>query len=321
MLSEDLFREILIIPAMRQEINRLQIVSGFATAGMADRHMEKLAGIDQSISIDLIIGMPRQVGIEKAQHFALRKLSETQPYGLDFSCRYVVKGNPVHAKTYCWFEKNRPILAFAGSANYSLTAFGRSQIEVMTPADVYGIANFQADVRRNTTDCRDEHIETKIALTETRQIADLNSNVDTVTLSLLNHQTKETPERSGINWGQREGRNKNQAYINIPADIGGSGFFPDRAEQFTVLTDDGDSFIMVRAQDGGKGLHTTQNNALLGEYLRARMRVPSGHYVTRQHLIEYGRTDITFTKIDDETYLLDFRPNMGPGEDAETWQA
>ena len=188
----------------------------------------------------------------------------------------------------------------------------------MADTDPILVTQFQASVLRSTADCLDSDIKNKVALTETRQIADSAS--ETVTLSLLNRRTGDTPSRSGINWGQRASRDRNQAYINIPADIGRSGFFPNRFEQFTVLTDDGDSFIMVRAQDGGKGLHTTQNNALLGEYLRARMRVPSGHYVTRQHLVEYGRTDVTLTKIDDETYLLDFRPNMGPGEDVESWQ-
>jgi len=66
---------------------------------------------------------------------------------------------------------------------------------------------------------------------------------------------------------------------------------------------------MVRAQDGGKGLETTYNNSEIGEYLRARLNLNSGEYVTRQHLNAYGRTDVTFTKIDDETYFMDFSKN------------
>jgi len=312
-LSEGLFQEVLIAPAREQGINRLQIISGFATAAMADRHMEELAKLNCKISIDLIIGMTRRNGIERAQHFALKKLTKEQPYDMDFNCRYVVKGNPVHAKAYCWMRDNQPVTGFNGSANYTRTAFSRSQIETMSAVDGQPVADFYSQILRQTTDCLDSEIADKIALTETRTV---NDDSETITLSLLD-RTGETPARSGINWGQRAGRDGNQAYINIPAKIGKSGFFPDRYEPFTVLTDDGDSFIMVRAQDSGKALHTTQNNALLGDYLRVRMRVPSGNYVTRQHLIEYGRTDIGFTKIDDETYLLDFRPNTGPGEDME----
>ena len=318
MLKDDLFREVLIAPATEPAIDCLQIVSGFATAGMADRHMEHLAKLEKSVRIELIVGMPRNSGIEKAQHFAFRKLVQTRPYGMDFTCSYVTRGNPVHAKTYCWFRAGNPVKAFVGSANYSLTAFGRSQIEAMSDGNAQSVAAFYSDLRRNATDCLNEDIESVVALTETRQVSDKDG--ETVMLSLLDSRTGKTPTKSGINWGQRDGRDRNQAYINIPSDIRKSGFFPERAEQFTVLTDDGDSFIMVRAQDGGKGLQTTQSNALLGEYLRARMRIPSGHYVTRQHLVEYGRKDVTFTKIDEETYLLDFRPNLGPGEDAEGWQ-
>ena len=62
-------------------------------------------------------------------------------------------------------------------------------------------------------------------------------------------------------------------------------------------------FFVVRAQDAGKGLQTTDDNSEIGDYLRARLNLNSGEYVTRQHLNAYGRTDVTFTKIDDETIL------------------
>jgi hypothetical protein len=73
-----------------------------------------------------------------------------------------------------------------------------------------------------------------------------------------------------------------------------------------VLTDDGKELICVRAQDNGKGLHTTLNNSLMGEYFRYRLGLPSGSFVRKKDLLKYGRTDVDFYKIDDETYLLDF---------------
>jgi len=63
-------------------------------------------------------------------------------------------------------------------------------------------------------------------LIEMRQTADKDE--DTITLSLLVKRTGETPGRSGINWGHRSNRDRNQAYINIPADKMRSGFFPER---------------------------------------------------------------------------------------------
>ena len=323
MLTSDLFRRVLISPALKHPETRLQIVSGFATASMADRHLEYLAKRKAKTSVELIVGMTRKEGIEIAQHKALCKLAQDGAYDLDFSCRYVARGNPIHAKSYLWLNDSGPYAAFCGSANYTLTGFSRSQVEAMTPTNLTRALEFYQSALLNTVDCLDEDVPDRVALTETRRTGDRPDAVvdaDTITLSLLVKSTGRTHEKAGLNWGQRPGRDRNQAYIPVPATVQNSGFFPDRKVQFTVLTDDGFSFIFVRAQANGKALETTRSNAELGQYLRKRLGLNSGEYVTRQHLTDYGRTNVTFTKIDDETYLMDFRPNLGPGEDAETWQ-
>lgn len=319
MIYQDLFRQVLLVPASELHGGRLRIVSGYATAGMVDRHMEHLKELKLDVSIELIIGMTVQEGIQEVQHNALCKLMNNSPWGIDFQCRYIVRGNPVHAKSYVWLDPSgRPSKAFCGSSNYTMSGFGKAQVNNMSLTDSEKANQFHDHLLRWTADCVQPHIETQILLKPSSE-AEQSSELESVKLSLLVGRTGETPTKSGINWGQRPGRNPNQAYINIPVDVRRQGFFPERYEQFTVLTDDGDSFIFVRAQDEGKGLHTTQDNSLLGEYIRVRLGVGSGAYVTRQHLIEYGRTDVTFTKIDPETYLMDFRPTSEPGEDSEIW--
>ena len=155
------------------------------------------------------------------------------------------------------------------------------------------------------------NIKDKVKITEF-EASNGNLQIDlkgeSVKLPLLT-RAGETHEKAGLNWGQRPGRNPNQAYIPIPVNHQKSGFFPNRAEQFTVLTDDGESFILVRAQDDGKALHSSLDNSQLGAYIRRRIGIGSGEYVTRAHLEKYGRTDITFIKVDEETYYLDFSPN------------
>jgi len=92
------------------------------------------------------------------------------------------------------------------------------------------------------------------------------------------------------------------------------GFFPDREQHFTVLTDDGKSIICSTAQsakkdaplDNYKAIHSTTNNSLLGEYFRYRLGLASGAFVNTSDVINYGRTDVTFYKLDDETYYMDF---------------
>jgi hypothetical protein len=75
-----------------------------------------------------------------------------------------------------------------------------------------------------------------------------------------------------------------------------------------VVTDDGKDFFCVRAQKDkeGQAIETPKNNSLLGEYFRYRLGLKNGEFITRTHLEKYGRTDVTFYKIDDEGYYMDF---------------
>ena len=136
--------------------------------------------------------------------------------------------------------------------------------------------------------------------------------MQTVRLSLLiqkGPRRGETHARAGINWGQRNNRDRNQAYLHIPPEH--RDFFPPRGERFTVMADDGKRMVMVVAQDAGKALHTPENNSILGGYLRKRMGLRSGIYVTREHLDHYGRTDVEFCRVGPKLYHLDFSPPDG----------
>ena len=93
----------------------------------------------------------------------------------------------------------------------------------------------------------------------------------------------------------------------MASDVAKGGFFPPRGQPFTVCTDDGFSFVLVVAQQGNKALHSTQDNSILGSYFRRRLKIRPGQYVEKKHLLEYGRTEVTFTKIDDENYFMDFK--------------
>lgn len=60
----------------------------------------------------------------------------------------------------------------------------------------------------------------------------------------------------GLNWGQRLGREPNQAYIPIPIAIHKEfpNFFPNRKNEFSVITDNGESFVCVIAQENSKAI-------------------------------------------------------------------
>ena len=116
-------------------------------------------------------------------------------------------------------------------------------------------------------------------------------------------------KKSGLNWGQRNKRNRNEAYIPLPSKIAKSGFFPLDKKHFMAKTDDGHNLILRVEQAGNKAITTPMSNALLGEYFRGRLGLANGSYISMQDLITYGRTDVTFFKIDDEEYYMDFSVN------------
>lgn len=128
-----------------------------------------------------------------------------------------------------------------------------------------------------------------------------------VKLPLTDHGKRtRVPSTSGLNWGQRGDRNRNEACISVPTEIDVSGFFPKRNESFTVTTDDGCTFRLKRTGDRGKNLQGEQHLAPLGEYFRKRLGVKSGARVTLRHLQRYGRYDVTFVRKGTK-YSLDFR--------------
>ena len=126
-----------------------------------------------------------------------------------------------------------------------------------------------------------------------------------VLLSLLT-KNGEIGKRSGLNWGQRNKRNRNEAYIPLPSHIAKSGFFPLDKQHFLVVTDDHHTLQLRVEQQNDKAITTPASNALLGEYFRNRLGLSNGAYVRKDDLLAYGRTDVTFYKIDEEQYYMDF---------------
>jgi hypothetical protein len=136
----------------------------------------------------------------------------------------------------------------------------------------------------------------------------MSSGFNFVTLPLTTKRAGQiiVPQRSGLNWGQRPGRSPNQAYLSVPADIQRSGFFPERGEIFIIECDDGFLMSCVRAQANGKGIESPTNNSIIGSYFRKRLGVRSGHMVTIDHLLSYGRTSVDIHFQNYNSYHLDF---------------
>lgn len=327
LLQNNLFKEVLFEP-VQNGANKLYIVSGYATAAMAFHHLQFLRQNNYQVSVELIIGMSASDGISESNHKGFQELVQNDFSGM-FSCSYLTEMPPVHSKVYAWYKEDQPVCGFVGSANYTQTAFGKSQREIMTLASAkQGLDYFQELIPQSIY-CDNIEAENFVQIyneigygrikrertvsgqaepgVETFASSLYLSGLPFVEVSLLDRYDN-LPQRSGLNWGQRPEcrREPNQAYIRLPSSIYKTDFFPQRGVHFTVLTDDGKVLICVRAQANGKAIETPHNNSLIGEYFRNRLGLSNGERITIDNLRNYGRTTVDFYKIDDETYFMDF---------------
>lgn len=314
--TEQLKKHILFDP-LGLDVNQLYIVAGYATPNMASWLMRNIElPNNRKIDINLVVGMVPLDGLSVSVHNGFQELmSEELPDSVNsFTCSYVYNSRPVHSKLYIWAKNGIPVKAFTGSANFTQAAFGTNRRELMYECDPAEAMSYYEQIEGNSIYCNHAEIEEYVLLHPTHEILDRDNRVltpfeeagiESVTLSLLT-KTGETGSKSGINWGQRSGRNPNEAYISLPAHIARSGFFPLEKAHFTVVTDDGHTLILRVEQQNDKAITTPLSNALLGEYIRNRIGVANGAYVWKRDLINYGRTDIKFYKFDDEQFYMEF---------------
>jgi len=325
MITTNLFNQILINPA-QGEINKLLIVSGYATAAMAFHHLTELNNIGRTdIEIKLIIGMSSTDGISVSNHNGFKQIMND--FGGRFQCSYRTSKTPTHSKMYIWLANDEPRLSFLGSANYTQTAFNeRRQKEALTECSNPEAKEYFESMVSDSIYCDHPDSEYLIRIfndkayrRRPRELVEVPASestevfqpdfttLESVTVSLLDRDGN-IHNKGGLNWGQRDGREPNQAYIQLSPTVYRSDFFPLRSTHFTVLTDDNRTLICTRAQKNvmGAAIETPHNNSLLGEYFRHRLGLANGAFITKEDLIHYGRTDVTFYKIDDENYYMDF---------------
>lgn len=319
MITNDFLKEILINP-IQLGVNKLEIISGYASAAMVFKHFQEIDNLNLSstnIQINLIIGMANRDGISKPDHENYIKFMESE-FKDRFSCSYIFDDKPVHSKVYTWLRDETPVKAFMGSCNYSQAAFIKNtQKEVAYECDAKKAHDYFLSNIPNTLFCYHQDAEQLLDLYKYRaskilREEDMNTNfeidgLEKATVSLLDRDGN-VPETSQLNWGQRMGREPNQAYFQLKPEVYRSDFFPVKGIHFSVLTDDGKTLVCTRAQkdERGHAIETPHNNSLLGEYIRFRLGLKNGEKVTLQDLLNYGRTTIDFYKVDDESYFMDF---------------
>lgn len=313
-INEELICKVLLDP-IRRGANKLIIISGYVSHNMASWHMKRIN--EESlppVKISLIAGMYPIEGVNVDLHEGLKDLVNFRDdHYSSFECKYIYQGVPVHSKVYLWMKDDEPFIAFAGSANYTRNGFGKLQREYVVECDPVEAYAFYQDIESDSIVCNHSEVEEYIKFYKDQKISQVehdikHSTLEKVTLSLLTSRG-DVGHGSGINWGIRRNgtkREPNQAYISVPVEIARSGFFPLDKTHFSAITDDQKQLILRIEQANDKALTTPLNNSLLGEYLRNRIGVANGAFVTKEDLERYGRTDVTFYKIDDEQFFMDF---------------
>ncbi len=320
--------------------NHLRIVTAFTDIERISTHMIQLqegmkrGDYKPQQTVDIILGMTKSSLTQKKHDDICRLLRFLKDAkGMPkISCRYISEGKEVHSKLYVWTAKEEerevPKIAFCGSLNYTMNAFYKRR-ELVSKCEPLMAVEYFNSLLPYTIDCFDplageklKNVQNAAAAEEPDPIEedysyyDKQEPIDTLNVSLLRADGSDTGYGSGINWGIRQNgykRDTNQAYIPYNKRDKKEGFFPDRINpddkncpMFRVITKDFGSFHMRMAQAGNKGLHSVESNAILGEWIRKRLKAPSGGYITKRMLDLYGRSYVTFRKYADGTYLLDF---------------
>ena len=322
MIYANLYDEVLIKPC-KEGADTLKIISGYATSTMVSGHLEDLHQKNLNARILLLVGMCPTDGLSMSNHQGFQSIinSNIDAFKNHFICSYIYKAPPVHSKLYIWYKEKSLYKAFIGSANYTRNAF-YSQRELLARICDDNIEQYYQILEQDSIYCNQPEAEELVCvhndgnyyrkhLHEDSNVVntkDAITAIEHITVSLLSNRTGEVQNRGGLNWGQRPGREPNQAYIQLPPDVYNGDFFPKAPQPFTIVTDDSKTFICRRAEkdEQGQTIHTPLNNSLLGEYFRNRLGLANGAFITKNDLERYGRTDVIFYKFDNDEYYMDF---------------
>lgn len=322
--TTDLFHEVLIKPAL-DGATELHLVSGYASPTMVTRHINELrSATNRLVELDVLVGMTGVDGLPQHSLSGFKSIPR-QSAGARFNCAFTLPGKSIHSKVYVWSNEAGPYRAWAGSANYTQMGFGLSRgsaehHEAMVEIDPEAALDYVLDSASNAIGYLNPDLADYLAITDDVPLGEakqslVNKDVtatQSVVLPLvqLTRNVGQVHEKSGLNWGQREGRNPDQAYIPIPSAIANKGFFPPRGEHFQLITDDGESFIATVAQDGDKAIETPHDNSLLGKYFRKKLGLAFGVFVDTEDLTRFGSTGVMIEYVADDLYRLIFKPGI-----------
>lgn len=302
----------ILFDPIKEGADRLCILTAEATPSMASwllKSYEELGISD--VTVKLIIGDTLNKGVDKGAHESFKELHGTRysdKWG-NFSCSYLTYPPALENNNYyIWLNGDTPVRGYMLSGPFTQQYFLHDNEENANETDAVLAYGIYTDAEKRTMYCTHAEIDEYVVFRSEEDGTREQMEADTEKCVLLSLLTKngEIGKRSGLNWGQRNKRNRNEAYIPLSSHIAKSGFFPLDKQHFLVVTDDHHTLQLRAEQQNDKAITTPASNALLGEYFRNRLGLSNGAYVRKDDLLAYGRTDVTFYKIDEEQYYMDF---------------
>jgi hypothetical protein len=269
--------------------------------------------LELNINSKIIYGLAASEGVTSRFH---EKILSYLGHSVDI---YVPK-IPSHAKVYLWKLNGKVIYALNGSANFSGSLM-KPYLEVLNEVNLSSFAEF------------DHYVNTIFESSIEYDKFDFSKTKSRIDVS--NSQICESPslyaEKSNINWGHGSAHtNPRDAYISINKSMINNypSLFPEKSplkglglndnEPIEVIWDDGTTMMCLlegtifenRHQLNEKRypnkISSYKNKKILGDYLRKRLNVGEGKFVTKEAFKNYGRDTISISKISNETYFFDF---------------
>ena len=245
---------------------------------------------------------------------------------------------PIHSKCYIWKKDNVIKHALIGSANFSTNGLNTPFREVLaeTTSDTYFVLNqYLNNILENCIDCHDATTRKRFSSGKELIIQEEDKEIldpDYCKMTLLDPKTGDTPNASGINWGQsgRAHTKRDDAYIairakhikNYPLLFPTKQKFPNRDDKrgrrrdndsIEIIWDDGttmEGLLEGTMQIGGKNypkqISSFPNKNTLGQYIRKRLGVPDEGKISKKDLEKYGRDYITVSLQGEGIYYFDF---------------
>lgn len=276
---------------------------------------------DLDLKVKVVYGLARQTKLNDAFY---KDLCQLNTGNTSIYCPEILS----HAKIYIWKYKGEVVYVLNGSANFSASGLETPLKEVLSEVNYTSFSEFEnyfnlifeSSVPVNKIDLEKFGAN---KLIKDGGVLDSNKSVlhpfkcDTDSLYA---------SASKINWGHGNAHtNPRDAYIPIRSkDIKNYPFlFPEKSSNkglrfhdnapIDILWDDGERMTGLLEGStliGGlrypNKISSFKSKKIMGDYLRKRLGLSEGEFVTHQVFENYGRDNITISIIGEGVYYMDF---------------